>query len=114
MYAIKRAEKQEASENIMYGLDKCSQEEIEHAARLANIHDFINSLPEQKVHCCRAVKSSGSPSLVLLSEIRRYLLLDEATSALDTESEKVVQEALDRARLGRTCLVIAHRLSTIQ
>uniref|UniRef100_A0AC11B9T4 Uncharacterized protein n=1 Tax=Ovis aries TaxID=9940 RepID=A0AC11B9T4_SHEEP len=98
-------------ENIAYGDNSrvVSQEEIEHAAKEANIHSFIEMLPDK--YNTRKQRIAIARALVRQPHI---LLLDEATSALDTESEKVVQEALDKAREGRTCIVIAHRLSTIQ
>ncbi|XP_028401686.1 multidrug resistance protein 1-like [Dendronephthya gigantea] len=110
-------------DNIAYGdtTRMVSDREIEDAAKSANIHDFISQLPKKydtTVGDRGALISGGQKQRIAIARalIRdpKILLLDEATSALDTESEKVVQEALDKASIGRTTLVIAHRLSTIQ
>jgi ABC-type multidrug transport system fused ATPase/permease subunit len=108
-------------DNIAYGKTNASQGEIEDAARKANAFDFVNSFPDkfntlvgergiqlsggqrQRIAIARAVLKNPS-----------ILILDEATSSLDSESEHLVQEALDKLMVGRTSIVIAHRLSTIR
>jgi subfamily B ATP-binding cassette protein MsbA len=110
-----------ARNNIAYGMpDKYTQAQIEAAARAGNAHDFITELPNgyDTVLGERGTRLSGGQrqrlaiARALLSD-PPILILDEATSALDTESERLVQEAVDRLLQGRTVFVIAHRLSTI-
>lgn len=107
--------------NIAFGVEHATQEEVENAARIANAHDFIMQTEHgyQTVIGDRGGKLSGGQRQ-RLSIARAVLknppimILDEATSALDTESEKLVQEALDNLMKNRTSIVIAHRLSTIK
>lgn len=107
--------------NIAFGLKDVSRERIEEAAKTANIYDFIVSLPKgfNTNIGDRGVNLSGGQRqrLSIARAVLRnapILLLDEATSAMDTESERLVQEALDKMMINRTAIVIAHRLSTIQ
>src|SRR5438270_4102393 len=109
------------AENIAYGRPGASLEAIEQAARLANAHDFILRLPKGYGTLVgeRGVKlSGGERQRVALARAfladAPVLILDEATSSLDSESEALIQEAMERLMVGRTALVIAHRLSTVR
>ena len=110
-----------AKDNIRYGRPDASDEDVEAAARAALAHDFIADTPEgyDTVFGERGIALSGGQRQRLavaraLLKDAPVLLLDEATSALDAESEKLVQQALDRLMEGRTTLVIAHRLATVR
>jgi ATP-binding cassette subfamily B (MDR/TAP) protein 1 len=110
-------------ENIALSVDRATDDDIEQACRDAQIHDFITSLPEgygQKLGPKGMSLSGGQKQRLSLARALlrkpKLLLLDEATSSLDSESEKLVQEAIERAagEGGRTVLAVAHRLATIQ
>ncbi|CAF3568045.1 unnamed protein product [Rotaria sp. Silwood1] len=112
------------AENIAYGLENVPMEDIINAASRANIHQFIEELPqgyETKVGMKGRFLSGGEKQRVASARVLlrqpKVLLLDEATSAMDSQNEQIVQEALEQARTedpSRTSLTIAHRLSTIR
>jgi ATP-binding cassette, subfamily B, bacterial MsbA len=109
------------AENILYGRPAASSAEVQNAARAANAHDFISAFPQgyDTVVGEKGIKLSGGQrqrvaiARAILKD-PRILILDEATSSLDSESEALVQDALERLMVGRTSFVIAHRLSTIR
>lgn len=108
------------AENIAYGKLDATPEEIQRAAKLANAHDFIMELPDgyDTLVGERGIKLSGGQRqrIAIARAILKdapILVLDEATSALDSESEALIQDALNKLMAGRTSIVIAHRLSTV-
>ncbi|KAL8114655.1 hypothetical protein AgCh_021498 [Apium graveolens] len=108
-------------ENILFGKEDADIDEVTEAAKASNAHNFISQLPQgynTQVGERGIQMSGGQKQRIAIARAMikspRILLLDEATSALDSESERVVQEALDKAAVGRTTIIIAHRLSTVR
>ena len=108
-------------DNVLYGRLDATDEEVWAAIRAANAEKFIKELPngiDTKVGDRGLILSGGQRQRIAIARAilknPKILILDEATSALDTESEKIVQDALDKLMVGRTSFVIAHRLSTIK
>lgn len=108
-------------DNILYGRLEATEEEVIAAAKAANAHEFVEKMPagyNTPIGERGSALSGGQRQRIAIARAilknPRILILDEATSALDTESEKLVQQALDKLMVGRTSFVIAHRLSTVQ
>ena len=108
-------------ENIMYGVDEATDEQIEAAAKSANIHDYIMTLPKKyntELTEDGTNISQGQRQLITIARALlknpKILILDEATSSVDTRTELMIQDAMQELMKGRTCFVIAHRLSTIK
>ncbi|MFO7945002.1 MAG: ABC transporter ATP-binding protein [Anaerolineales bacterium] len=110
-----------ARENVLFGRKDATEEEMIHAAKVANAHEFITQLPDgySTVIGERGVKLSGGQKqrLAIARAVLKdapILILDEATSSVDTETELLIQQSLERLMVGKTVIVIAHRLSTIR
>jgi ABC-type multidrug transport system fused ATPase/permease subunit len=108
-------------DNILFGKQEAAEEEMIWAAEIANAHEFITQLPDgyDTLIGERGVKLSGGQRqrIAIARAVLKdapILILDEATSSVDTETEFLIQQALERLMVGRTAIVIAHRLSTIR
>ncbi|XP_023517428.1 ABC transporter B family member 15-like isoform X2 [Cucurbita pepo subsp. pepo] len=108
-------------ENILFGKEDATMDEVVEAAKASNAHNFLSQFPQgydTQVGERGVQMSGGQKQRIAIARAiikrPRILLLDEATSALDSESERIVQQALDKAAVGRTTIIIAHRLSTVR